>query len=125
MLSRLRIYHRGIRLFSALSKTTTNEIAGKMRDANSIPIPVSTHVVDDAVAIAILEKRRHQYLQEYPGGPIDRYLPASDPYAFLIEDSKLTESERVWQKVFVALPWLYPGIYFPAIINVKSCYNIC
>ena len=28
---------------------------------------------EQAVNRAILDKRRHQYLQEYPGGPIDRY----------------------------------------------------
>ena len=54
-------------------------------------------IQERAVERAILDKRRHQYLQEYPGGPIDRYLPPSDPYAFLIEAEKLTPEERRWQ----------------------------
>jgi hypothetical protein len=93
--------------FDAVSKTAGSDVASEPnRDPLSITIPNNAAIMDEAVAIAILERRRHQYLQEYPGGPIDRYLPPSDPYAFLIEDSKLTESERVWQKIFVVLPWL-------------------
>ena len=93
--------------FDAVSKTTGSDVVSEPnRDPLSITIPNNAAIMEEAVAIAILERRRHQYLQEYPGGPIDRYLPPSDPYAFLIEDSKLTESERVWQKIFVVLPWL-------------------
>jgi hypothetical protein len=29
-----------------------------------------------------------------------------DPLAFLIEPERLTKSERIWQRVFVGVPWL-------------------
>ena len=34
---------------------------------------------------------------------LGRYL-VRDPHAFLIEDSRLSRSERVWQKVYIAVP---------------------
>ena len=76
-------------------------------------------IQERAVERAILDKRRHQYLQEYPGGPIDRYLPPSDPYAFLIEAEKLTPQERRWQVFFVVLPWVV--FFFMAALPLGIC----
>ncbi|PFH32180.1 hypothetical protein BESB_021210 [Besnoitia besnoiti] len=53
-----------------------------------------------------LHARRHQGIELYPGGPVDRYGPPRDPSTLLLEPHKLTEEERVFQGFFVATPWI-------------------
>jgi len=48
--------------------------------------------------------RRHVIERMGPGA--ERYLPSEDRMAFLLPDERLEATERHWQKVFVALPWL-------------------
>ncbi|CBZ51042.1 conserved hypothetical protein [Neospora caninum Liverpool] len=54
-----------------------------------------------------LHARRHQGIELYPGGPVDRYGPPRDPSALLLEPHKLTKEERLFQILFVTLPWVF------------------
>ncbi|KEP60198.1 UNVERIFIED_CONTAM: hypothetical protein HHA_288710 [Hammondia hammondi] len=54
-----------------------------------------------------LHARRHQGIELYPGGPVDRYGPPRDPSTLLLESHKLTREERWFQIVFVAAPWFF------------------
>lgn len=64
-----------------------------------------TGKADDSID-AILLRRSRQEIVERAGPGVQRYLPAEDPSAFLLPDSRLEPEERKWQKIFVALPWL-------------------
>uniref|UniRef100_A0A0G4FW09 Transmembrane protein n=1 Tax=Chromera velia CCMP2878 TaxID=1169474 RepID=A0A0G4FW09_9ALVE len=78
----------------------------------------------DTAKELILQRRRRQYIQEYEGGPVDRYLPAENPHRFMVEALKLTPEENVFQYVFagasvlsflalVAFPFWYFGVFTP------------
>lgn len=54
----------------------------------------------------ILIRSHRQELVERLGPKVERYLPTEDPNAFLLPDSRLEPTERWWQKVFVAVPWM-------------------
>ncbi|KFG62594.1 putative transmembrane protein, partial [Toxoplasma gondii RUB] len=54
-----------------------------------------------------LHARRHQGIELYPGGPVDRYGPPRDPSTLLLEPHKLTREERWFQIFFVAAPWIF------------------
>jgi len=58
----------------------------------------------ESIESLLARKTRHD-LQEQVGPAVERYLPAEDPQALLLPPSRLTPAERVWQRVFVALPW--------------------
>jgi len=63
---------------------------------------------------SILIRSHRKEVIERAGPDAVRYMPSEDPTAFLIPDSRLDPGERVWQKVFVALPWLV----FAAMLSV-------
>ena len=44
-----------------------------------------------------------------------------DPYAFLIESPRLCYSERIWQRVFVAMPVL--SFAFALTLPISIAYN--
>lgn len=54
----------------------------------------------------ILIRAHRREVVERVGPQAERYLPTPDPTAFLLPDSRLEPSERRWQKIFVALPWM-------------------
>jgi len=65
-------------------------------------------IAEQSIEKLIIERRKQEWIAQYPDRDIkelERYLPPSDPYAFLIEDSKLTPQERRWQKFFSIAPW--------------------
>ena len=98
-------------------------------DDTKIGVPNETFVKQDLTMLPIeellLQRRKQDYMEMYPDRDVkefERYLPSSDPYAFLIEDSKLTEKERIWQKIFVALPWVvFVAMVCTPFVLVHSC----
>ena len=64
------------------------------------------HLEADNSIEAILARSRRREIIASAGPGAVRYLPSEDPNAFLLPDNRLEPSERKWQKLFVALPWL-------------------
>lgn len=61
--------------------------------------------VDDSIQAILARSQRKDLIQKFGSRAAERYLPAEDPTALLLPSNRLEPSERVWQKVFVALPW--------------------
>lgn len=108
------VRHIGRRFCSHTPQNTGKEAAKLEKElAQASTTDVCTDIPDrkpfrggNSIEALLVEKRRREFLELYPDAPLDRYLPPSDPYAFLIEKEKLTPAESRWQVFFVALPWL-------------------
>lgn len=103
------------RRFCSTTPQNTGKEAAKLEKevAHASTTDVATDIPErkpfrggNSIEALLVEKRRREFLELYPDAPIDRYLPPSDPYAFLIEKEKLTAAESRWQAFFVTLPWL-------------------
>lgn len=72
----------------------------------SEPAVVKESKEPETIENILMRSHRRETLERVGSHAAVRYMPTEDPTAFLLPDSRLEPSERVWQKVFVAVPWM-------------------